>query len=393
MVKKIKSEKIILIGEFLKQEREAKGITLEVIASRTKINYNILKNLEADNIEALPNIAYVKGFVQNYVKIIHGDLDTALERLSYSYQLNNEVSERPIAKLTEAKLATESTEQVHSNNKINFGDKVIELYEKIKANRKAIVICAGLAVSVYTIHGAYTYISDSVTKNIFSSNTASSKDIKSKEAKLLEQDKYNDIRKDVSKNIAAVSPTVKETVKSTKVDTEQEIRKEEKKVIALKISKFPFFQFRKINSDKIYKILSNSDQNSDLDLLPKEYRDRVDSKKQNVFINALFDKTWLSYSIDDGRIKSVILSQGNQLFLQGQKVIIFLGNVNATKVFYNNQLVDPLSKTGVKSLIFPEKIIRGHYLPLFKSNADGILYKAQDYINKMDAEKEKTEEV
>ena len=56
------------IGKLLKETRTKNNIPLEDVANKTKININILRALEKENIETLPNKTYVKGFVKNYAK-------------------------------------------------------------------------------------------------------------------------------------------------------------------------------------------------------------------------------------------------------------------------------------------------------------------------------------
>jgi hypothetical protein len=55
-----------------------------------------------------------------------------------------------------------------------------------------------------------------------------------------------------------------------------------------------------------------------------------------------------------------------------------MGNFNATAVFLNNQLVTAQTRTGVKSMIFPEKNGVNFQLPLFPS-VNGIPYSASEY--------------
>jgi hypothetical protein len=95
------------------------------------------------------------------------------------------------------------------------------------------------------------------------------------------------------------------------------------------------------------------------------------------------DKTWVSYSVDDQPAQATVLKQGGQLFLQGQKIRVFMGNVNATQIFYNNKLIDPMSKNGIKSLVFPESAASGAMQPLFKTNLDGVLFRSEEYIKQM----------
>lgn len=54
------------IGKILKKTREKKGLSLEEVASQTRIHHDVLKNLEDDNFHLLPSPAYVKGFLKRY---------------------------------------------------------------------------------------------------------------------------------------------------------------------------------------------------------------------------------------------------------------------------------------------------------------------------------------
>ncbi|NBX75838.1 MAG: helix-turn-helix domain-containing protein [Proteobacteria bacterium] len=58
------------LGEFLKSERERKGIRLSDIASVTKIQIHNLKLLEDGNWKALPAKPFVKGFLTAYCKYV-----------------------------------------------------------------------------------------------------------------------------------------------------------------------------------------------------------------------------------------------------------------------------------------------------------------------------------
>ena len=55
-----------------------------------------------------------------------------------------------------------------------------------------------------------------------------------------------------------------------------------------------------------------------------------------------------------------------------------MGNFNATKVFYNNELITAKTRTGVKSMIFPKEIGSEHVLPLFPT-FHGVPYTSANY--------------
>ena len=60
----------VFSGEFLRQIREYKNVNIPRMSNMTKISKTYIKNLEDENIEALPALAYVRGFVYQYAKTL-----------------------------------------------------------------------------------------------------------------------------------------------------------------------------------------------------------------------------------------------------------------------------------------------------------------------------------
>lgn len=81
------------LGEFLKSEREKRGLTIEQTSSATKIGLKILKQLEADRYSELPALPFVRGFVRNYGKFLGLDGEKLLQE--YSSFLEEHSRERP----------------------------------------------------------------------------------------------------------------------------------------------------------------------------------------------------------------------------------------------------------------------------------------------------------
>ena len=59
-----------------------------------------------------------------------------------------------------------------------------------------------------------------------------------------------------------------------------------------------------------------------------------------------------------------------------------MGNLNVAKIFLNNKLINAESKTGVKSIIFPQSEAINYELPLFPS-FKGIPMKSSQYKQNM----------
>ena len=58
------------LGEYLRQEREKRGITVEQVSSATRISLKVLLQLEGDQYQELPAKPFIRGFVTSYCRFI-----------------------------------------------------------------------------------------------------------------------------------------------------------------------------------------------------------------------------------------------------------------------------------------------------------------------------------
>lgn len=87
---------MLTAGSMLKETRIEKGLSLEQIASATKISAPYLSALENDEYERFPSSVYARGFLQNYAKYLGMDVEKviALYRRSVSNsQISSEVKD------------------------------------------------------------------------------------------------------------------------------------------------------------------------------------------------------------------------------------------------------------------------------------------------------------
>lgn len=68
------------VGEFFRQVRETKGLTLDEVASKTRIHPDFLKALEEGNFAKLPDQVFAKGFVRSYARSLGLDEEDAMRR-------------------------------------------------------------------------------------------------------------------------------------------------------------------------------------------------------------------------------------------------------------------------------------------------------------------------
>lgn len=69
------------VSQQLKQAREAAGLSIKDIATKTRVPIRHLENLEAENFAALPGLTYVLGFVRNYARALELDEVALVDQL------------------------------------------------------------------------------------------------------------------------------------------------------------------------------------------------------------------------------------------------------------------------------------------------------------------------
>jgi len=67
------------LGDYLQQARKKKGLSLESVASQTRIQEHHLQALEAEDFANLPAKVFAKGFVRSYAKVLGLDEEEALQ--------------------------------------------------------------------------------------------------------------------------------------------------------------------------------------------------------------------------------------------------------------------------------------------------------------------------
>jgi len=81
------------LGIHLREEREKKGITIEQVASATKVSVRLLHALEADQYSDLPAAPFVRGFVTSYCRFVGLDDKDVLTR--FKQFISEKSMERP----------------------------------------------------------------------------------------------------------------------------------------------------------------------------------------------------------------------------------------------------------------------------------------------------------
>jgi cytoskeletal protein RodZ len=390
-----------IVGQLLKEARESKKLSIEDVAKKTKINLNLLKHLEANRLDKLPNITYVRGFVKNYSKLVGINQEVALESLKFTY--GESQVEQPVP----------TTEESNDIEEKQRREESTELQDNLKSivssfiNKKVLYAIAAVIVLIIvgkSIGAFFTQLSDEQVKIVKEDKPESIEVVvtdedlatdeepittaadeketakaelelektrlaekKAQEDKTAEENRLKELEEQRVAQVAAIKKKEKEDLKDKKLD-----------------GKYPKVNFYPAPKN-MYAIVADSDEAKDEEIFPTRFRKAMEEGTENVYIKAQDGDSWVSYQSDEDDIKRFVLKQGRSVIIKGQKILLFMGNVTASKIFYNGKLLEVKTTSGVKSLIFPERLAAEYELPLFPS-FKGIPMKADVYKANMATE-------
>ncbi len=334
------------VGKYLKEAREKQRVSIKLISRYTKISVEMLEYLENDQLTKLPDKAYVVGYVKSYAKTLKIDAAQALEFLEEGYKIeSNDTSSLPNA--TPSK---KDTNQNDSSENTQISYKTIG------------TICVFILPLCYVVYlrnknpskgrQETEKNSDSIERTI-ESQTLSSK------TPLIET-KPSGTTLDIGKLIPENLPSLRG---GGPLEIEEDVNKE----IPLKAIRLPLYSIRDDNQE-----ISED--------IPKNHRNSIEKGKQSVFLLAEYGETWLTYQKNYGPVHQFFLKQGEYLFIKGDIILMFLGNVSAVKVFLNNKHLTLNALSRVKTLVFPQEKRNEYYYPLFIYKEDGSVVNSKDYM-------------
>jgi len=112
------------VGEFFRQVRETKGLSVDEVSSKTRIRSDYVKALEDGNFSKLPDQVFARGFVRSYARSLGLDEEDAIQRF--------------------AKSAGTFYEKQDERERLKT--RQIEEERKRQANRKAVAVAIVIAV-------------------------------------------------------------------------------------------------------------------------------------------------------------------------------------------------------------------------------------------------------
>ena len=112
------------VGSYLKQKREGQGLSLDQVASVTRIQSKFLHALEEETFADLPEQVFTRGFVRTYARSLGIDEEDALRRFS---EASSAFYERGIQEQQQVSLKIQEERQGKLNRNLVIGITVVIL--------------------------------------------------------------------------------------------------------------------------------------------------------------------------------------------------------------------------------------------------------------------------
>lgn len=378
------------LGAYLQGEREKLGISLKNVSQSTKISITKLEHLEADAIDSLPDRAYVTGYVKSYAKLLGVELNFCLNLLDKTYEAKGATPREPEIVIPQAQ----------NSPTISDGFPMA----KIAAIAAMVIIIVGI--------GGFFLTRD---KNPQTETTETSEPTPSQAEKMAQEEGEGDSDEITPQTLNAETPlqqelseqteepasndqeavsdssdqappkAPKEEIKAAETKEEvkvAEVKKEEPKEEEKKEEESEDKEKRKFYplAKNLYSFDTEMSEERINELLPSQFRVSPVDGIQAVFITATKGDSWLTYKSDDDPIKKFVLKEGRSLLFRAKEARVFLGNLGAVRIFLNNRPLKVSSRTGVKSLVFPQENAGDYVMPLFIYKEDGSVQTSEDWI-------------
>ncbi|MFG1499961.1 helix-turn-helix domain-containing protein [Halobacteriovorax sp. XZX-3] len=352
------------LGKYLQKARDKKDLSIEAVSRHTRINLTNLSALEADDVERLPNIAYVRGFVKTLAKTYDIDVEEATRKLEELYGEAASEQTQPL----------EATDfpQANVEKKQDLVKKEVQISDSLKYKLLGVVAAFSIGIFIFiNLDKSREVDTGEETKEVVVEAQVLDENTPLQEESVEETETTS--QEATSED--ATEQVVEETKPEVIVETKKEEKPEEKKVEEKEEKELNFYNLP--SPLFAFKDISEDEKN---EIIPANIRAAFEDGKQNIFLKAMTGDSWIVYQSDEDPIKKFTLKEGRYLLIKGDKILLRLGNIDALNVFYNGELLGMNSRSGVKSLVFPVEIAKDYKLPLFIFDKNGGVQTSKEYL-------------
>ena len=315
-------------GEYLKREREHRGVSLADISSTIKVQESLLRLLESDKYDSMPHPTFVKGYIKAYCKFLGIDENDAVLRFELYLQELAGFENKP---------------------KGEFDSGVASKSKGLHADRK-IILGALVIIVLFLIVFIYFFTREPAEEQIASRKPPSESVIKARADAEKKAEEKAVAGKAEEKAVVKKTPVKKKAAtKPVKAQAKVEPTKpaaltKPVEVKALEVAAKPKAVESPGDSGWLSKMLNSGDgavKNAAVAPLASS------SGFGHTLMIKATEMTWLSVTIDSKEPKELILKAGEKAEWKADKgFFLFLGNAAGAEVVFDGTNLGTLGKKG-----------------------------------------------
>ena len=321
------------LGRFLKEKRKERNLGLEEISSRTKIPITLLKHLENEEWDKLPNFSYLKGHLKAYCKLTNISYEEVLEK--YQKELLAPQKENTSEEI--------NTHSISAKEELYSGplsaDSNLEKKNPFKVfsffNGKLLLV-GFILISFIFFFLLFQFLQKktAVPKKILE-NTLPSVSIQEKVA----------IKESTVTITPSPSSALTPSITSTAIDASPATS-------SLETTE------KKITEEQIIPKLPS-----------------LTANQQTIHLAATIGDSWITYKAGDRPIRQFLLEKGKEVTITGELIRLVIGDISSLKIFHQNKefTTRQIGSSKSRSLVFPTEKTSKYPLPLFKTLENGTV--------------------
>jgi len=312
-------------GEYLKREREHRGVSLLKIFESTRVPMKYLEALEDDRIEGLPHPTFVKGYIRSYCKVLGVDENDAVLRFEVWLSENNAETEeagRPktLREIKKAKAGAPVKPRMEFKVPANLG--------------KVVVISAGVIIVIL----AYV-----LTKRDLSAPEPQLSPAPAIQAGAEPSPSIEPVQ--ATSPVASAPLTPEAAVSSAKPQSAQPVQ------VAPPLANVPAASAKPVQQPQVKPVQKTEPQAPPLAEPAKKEAPAngalTETPKNHILTANARDMVWLKVGIDKAEPVEVLLKQGERItWTASDNISVIIGNAGGVTLTYNGKAISGLGSSG-----------------------------------------------
>ena len=301
------------VGEFFRQVRETKGLTVDEVASKTRIRTDFVKALEEGNFAKLPDQVFARGFVRSYARSLGLDEEDAIHRFVQSAGAFYE----------------------KQGERERLRQRQVEEERRRKANRKAVGIAIAVAIATLVF-----LLSREQTSTLVRRSASDAPTVSKKSAPFAK-----DTREPASRPAVELPPPIAPPAKP--VEPAAALAKPAQEKAAVPIAPAPVAVPKAPIQPEMVASQPSASMGSDGPLAGLSVDGPVGTDGPLVLDLAATELSWIVVQVDSGSPQEALLRPGEKAQWKAQdQFTVTLGNAGGVRAELNGKPQKPFGPSG-----------------------------------------------